>query len=103
MYFDRTRKITVKDNYETPACFISSCWSDRPFARPPIADLAYASIFAVEVRFQIRGKFWIPHPQPKLHGTCILHILKNQKNELAWSFLIFWQFLGKFDGSPLRA
>ena len=37
---------------------------------PSIADWAYASIFAVEVRFQIQDQFWIP--QLELHGACIL-------------------------------
>ena len=36
---------------------------------PSTADWAYASIFAVAVRFQNQDQFWIP--RPKLHGACI--------------------------------
>ena len=44
---------------------------------PSIAGWAYASIFAVTVRFQIRDQFWIP--QPKLRGACILEFLEDEK------------------------
>ena len=59
-----------------------------------IVDWAYASIFAVEIRFHIRGQFWIP--EPKLHGACILDFFEKSKNELGWTFLMFLVILAKY-------
>ena len=40
----------------------------------------YGGILAVEVQFQIRDQFWIPHP--KLHGSKYLIFLLNLKTGL---------------------
>ena len=57
---------------------------------PSIADWAYASIFAVEVRFQIQDQFWIP--QLELHGACILGFWKFKK----WACLAVFDVFGDF-------
>ena len=49
-----------------PKYLLNYSWIDWP----SIAGWAYACIFAVAVRFQIRDQFWIS--QPKLHVACFL-------------------------------
>ena len=60
---------------------------------PSIAGWAYASIFAVVVRFQIRDQFWVP--QPKLHRACILDFFEKSKNELVRPKMVFLAILAK--------
>ena len=69
---------------------------------PYVAGWAYASIFAVAVRFQIHDQFWIP--RPKLHGTCTLDFFsKIQKMSPYGRKWCFWRFQRKFDCSSIIA
>ena len=60
---------------------------------PSIVGWAYASIFAVAVRFQIQDQFWILWPQ--LHAACILDFLEKSKNELVRPKTVFLAILAK--------
>ena len=51
---------------------------------PSVKHWAYASIFAVDVRFQDSDELWISHS--KLHGACFLIFCKSSKRARLASF-----------------
>ena len=63
---------------------------------PSIADWACASIFAVELRFQIWDQFWIP--QPERHRACSLIFFLNQKK---WARLVVFGVFGNFSENSM--
>ena len=54
---------------------------------PSVRHWEYIITFAVEVQFQIRDQFWIPHQN--LHEAYYLDFLVTSQNVLVWLCTVF--------------